>query len=104
MLDKGSNALLARLLPDLQKMGHPHAHQPDLNGHLCLQQPKGHCLYLCSCADVLRQAVGSGPHLESSGLQLQCQGLALEVFPGHISGQVLGNLCTLQNGQPLELW
>ena len=96
LLDKGSNALLACLLPDLQEVGHAHAHQPDLDGQLCLQQPKGNCLYLCCCADVLRQAVRSGPHLKSRGLQLQCQRLALEMLPCHVPGQMLSNLSTLQ--------
>lgn len=34
--DEGGNALLASLLPDLQEVGHAHAHQPDLDRQLCL--------------------------------------------------------------------
>lgn len=102
LFDEGSNALLPCLLPDLQKVRHAHAHQPDFDGQLLCQQAKGHCLYLCSCADVLRQALSPGAHLKSCGLQLQSQRLSLEVLPRHVTSQMLSNLSTLQWGQPLE--
>lgn len=96
LFDKGRNALLPRLFPDFEEMRHAHAHQPDLDGQLCLQQSKGNCLYLCCCADVLWQAVGSCSHLKGCCLQLYGQGLALQTLSSHVSRQMLSNFNTLQ--------
>ncbi len=94
--DEGCNALLSCLLPDLKEMGHAHAHQPDLNRQLCLQQPKGNCLNLRGCADVLRQAVSSRSEFKSCGFQLEGEGFAFQVLSCHITSQMLSNLSTLQ--------
>ena len=99
VLDEGGNALLAGLLPDLQEVGHAHAHQPDLDRQLCLQQAKGNRLNLCCSADVLRQAVGPGPDFKGCGLELESEGFAFQALPCHVSCQMLCNLSTLQTNR-----